>query len=342
MYNDFDQGKKRAFYARHRVCLILPYFGVLPNYFSIWLKTIEANSNIYVLLITDCDLSNYRLPKNVIVQKDTFINTKKKIKKVIPLDNLCLHEPYKLCDYRPAYGLIFKEELKGYEYWGHCDPDIIWGDIESFLKEPIQNGCVRIYRRGHLTLYRNEDTFNTMFMRDSVHYDLTYKDVYTHKYSAHFDEGFLLEDIFDGYKTYKVKDHADIQWRKKEFTLAIENGCLMDNSLLPQIYVWSNGKLYMYFLKDGTVRKREYSYLHLQKRHMLYNADILNYDSFIIIPNTFIKYTDIVKDIIIKYSLPDKEYEYKMLNKRIKEIIKNIREGAMLFRWINRKGRKEN
>ena len=41
----------------------------------------------------------------------------------------------KLCDYKPAYGLIFEDELIGYDYWGFCDTDILLGDIYQFLED---------------------------------------------------------------------------------------------------------------------------------------------------------------------------------------------------------------
>ena len=42
-----------------------------------------------------------------------------------------LDRPYKLCDFKPAYGFIFGEYLKEYDYWGHCDIDIVWGDLRG-------------------------------------------------------------------------------------------------------------------------------------------------------------------------------------------------------------------
>ena len=44
-----------------------------------------------------------------------------------------LDHPYKLCDYKPAYGYIFPEYTKGYDYWGHCDmTDCIFGNLRKF------------------------------------------------------------------------------------------------------------------------------------------------------------------------------------------------------------------
>ncbi len=48
-----------------------------------------------------------------------------------------LDEAYKLCDFKPAYGYIFEEYIKEYEFWGHCDIDIILGKISHFLTREI-------------------------------------------------------------------------------------------------------------------------------------------------------------------------------------------------------------
>jgi len=39
----------------------------------------------------------------------------------------------KLCDWKTAYGVIFSEISTKYEFWGHCDLDIVWGDISNFI-----------------------------------------------------------------------------------------------------------------------------------------------------------------------------------------------------------------
>ena len=44
-----------------------------------------------------------------------------------------VNSPYKLCDYKPVYGLIFDEDLQDYDFWGHCDVDLIFGDIRKFI-----------------------------------------------------------------------------------------------------------------------------------------------------------------------------------------------------------------
>ena len=44
---------------------------------------------------------------------------------------ISLERPYKLCDYKPSYGEVFKDELAGYDFWGNCDIDLVWGNIKK-------------------------------------------------------------------------------------------------------------------------------------------------------------------------------------------------------------------
>ena len=42
-------------YERKKVVIIIPYFGKLPNYFSLWLESVRNNPQINVIFLTDND-----------------------------------------------------------------------------------------------------------------------------------------------------------------------------------------------------------------------------------------------------------------------------------------------
>ena len=67
-----------------------------------------------------------------------------------------------------AFGVIFEEYIEGYDFWGHCDIDVIWGDIRAFIgEEVLQNydivSCRKDFLAGHLTLWKNAPETNTIF-----------------------------------------------------------------------------------------------------------------------------------------------------------------------------------
>ncbi len=75
---------------------------------------------------------------------------------------------YKLCDFKPAYGYIFSELIQQYDFWGHGDIDVIFGNIRSFITEDILTDhdliCVRHdFLTGYFLLFRNIPFMNALF-----------------------------------------------------------------------------------------------------------------------------------------------------------------------------------
>ena len=71
-------------------------------------------------------------PPNVAVQRCEFGDLAKRIWSLFDFE-ISLERPYKLCDFRPAFGEIFADELAGYDFWGHSDLDLIFGQIREHL-----------------------------------------------------------------------------------------------------------------------------------------------------------------------------------------------------------------
>lgn len=97
---------------KHSVALILPYYGKFPNYFPLWLKSAGANTNFTFMIFTDEDMSGYDVPANVHVHNMTLEDIRKRAAKHLGFEAV-LTVPYKLCDYKPMYGLIFQDYLAG-------------------------------------------------------------------------------------------------------------------------------------------------------------------------------------------------------------------------------------
>ena len=71
---------------------------------------------------------------------------------------------------KPAYGEIFKEDIKIYDFWGFADLDIIWGSIESFIDDNKLNRFDILTSRekniaGHFTLLRNTNKINKLYKK---------------------------------------------------------------------------------------------------------------------------------------------------------------------------------
>src|SRR5262249_38799609 len=74
-----------------------------------------------------------------------------------------LPTPYKLCDFRPTYGLVFAEHVAGFDFWGHCDMDVVFGNIRHFLTADVLHAYNKVLIHGHLSLYRNSEEANNFF-----------------------------------------------------------------------------------------------------------------------------------------------------------------------------------
>ena len=72
------------------------------------------------------------------------------------------------------YGYLFDDYLTEYDFWGHCDVDLIFGNIRKFIDDKILNQYDRILSRGHLSLYRNCKEINELFFEldGKKHYPL--------------------------------------------------------------------------------------------------------------------------------------------------------------------------
>lgn len=158
------------------------------------------NPTVDWLLFTD-DRTKFNYPPNVKVTYCTFEDIKNKAQACFDFP-IVLNRPYKLCDYKAAYGDIFKNELTGYDYWGMCDLDLVWGNIREFLTDEILEKYDRIGNQGHSTLFKNNPDVNLRYKKciDGL---LNYREVYTSEKSFCFDES-GLDAIYNAYGIYAL------------------------------------------------------------------------------------------------------------------------------------------
>ncbi len=149
-----------------RVCVIHIFLGVLPPWFNSFLTSCNYNKGIdFLLFIEDTKItSNTENVKIQFVSKEKF----EELASMALGFPIILENAYKLCEYKPAFGLIFKDFLEGYDYWGHCDSDLIFGNIFSFLslEEISKYDVISAYSNfisGPFCLYRNACKTNNLF-----------------------------------------------------------------------------------------------------------------------------------------------------------------------------------
>lgn len=152
-----------------KVLLILPYFGEWPKYFNIYLSSCMNNQWLEIIFFTDANPPCYH-PSNVKFQKYSLLEISNLITEKLSLENYELPSAYKLCDFKPCYGVIFENFIADYDYWAYGDIDLIYGNLEAEVREQIAAGFDFISARkeimsGSLTLVKNNLYNNNLFKK---------------------------------------------------------------------------------------------------------------------------------------------------------------------------------
>lgn len=299
----------------NRICLIVPYFGRFPNYFQLWLNSVKYNSDIDFLIITDDD-TKYDYPPNVILKKESFQKLRSRIKEKYDF-RVPLKSPYKLCDFKVAYGDIFEQELKDYDFWGYCDVDLIFGKIRKFVTEDILNKYDKINIHGHFSLYRNNEEMRYLYKR--CYKDLVnYKIAFSTNWIYHFDEypGMAYIAKRADIKMIDIEEYADIDRFLFRFRKVYDHSKKRDDdNKVGQVFRWNKGRLINIIKNDTQIVEKEKLYIHLQKREMA--NYVKNKEDYYIVPNEFVNNSkDTVINIINCYSQDQKYDEYKKFCKR--------------------------
>ena len=171
------------------IIVIHLYFGRLPSFFELWLRSCEMNSTIDFLICTDQKVDSNAA--NIKVFTTNLLEIKKRIEELIKF-KVCLSSPRKLCDYKGLYGLIFQEYTKNYDFWGFCDSDLIFGNIRTFLTDDILNNYDHILGLGHFQLQRTSDTKYFDVIKQS--HGMGKNPYWLNKFSI---EGFVLDTGLD-------------------------------------------------------------------------------------------------------------------------------------------------
>lgn len=303
-----------------KVCLIMPYFGKLPNYFDLWLKTCTYNPDIDFIIITDNEIKSPQ--NNIRVIHSTFEQLTKMVDEKIHYE-VNLEAPYKLCDFKPAYGLIFQDLLEGYDFWGYCDCDLLFGDIKSFITEEIFLNHDMIQLLGHMTFIRNNNECNNMFNRDCG--DINFERLSKFPIVVGFDEfgipSIMYEEKMRIYSNPRII--ADI--------LPYHDRLIMNNrnNNYPQIFSWENGKVFRYYETDNKLCIEEIMYIHLQKRYMEFDCN-LKETEYLIVPDKIIgKRKEVTTSTLYLY---DKKILTRKINLYLKKRYLSIKKLYKLFK----------
>lgn len=283
-----------------KIGIVIPYYGKFPNYFDLFLKSCEKNPTIDWLIFTDI-MEKHPYPDNVHRIQMTFDELNKLFQSKFDFE-ISLDSPYKLCDYKVMMGYLFSDYLRGYDYWGYSDIDMLFGDIRKFLPDETLVMYDKIGHLGHLTLYRNTKEINTLFMK-RIYGKERYKEVLSSNEHFSFTEWFQINinDIFvdQGKTVWFCNDFFDVEAYEENFhriTLQVEYDHLNDRKWVLEKQAtfasWEEGHVYQWHKEHGKWIKKEYMYVHFQKRKMEVCIDPGTAERFLCVPDQFVPYAE--------------------------------------------------
>tara|TARA_R100001143_G_scaffold63475_2_gene70824 strand:+ start:6157 stop:7005 length:849 start_codon:yes stop_codon:yes gene_type:complete len=253
---------------KKRIAILICYFGNLPWYFKYFIHTCKYNPEVDFYIITDDGSWTNKLPSNVtMIYKNIEEINQLAAKKLGFTTNI--NEGYKLCDFKPAYGFLFPDIFKGYDFWGHGDIDVIFGDIRQFITDEILDNHELINVRhdfisGYFLLFKNDEKMNTLFMQSN-----DYQKVLSSPVHYCFDETNFQYNDFTDILTYPKRKHEvdSMTHLVKRLEKKNELKTYFDFHViegLPGRLKWDNGKLYY---------RNKYEVL---LYHMIYFKNIFN------------------------------------------------------------------
>lgn len=134
--------------------LICPWFGPLPEWWPKYeehIKHLKAQG--YDFLLTN-DVDDFKL----------------RCKEKLGVDAPIVEGGSKIHDFRATFGVLYADEIKGYDFWGHTDFDMVYGDVNKFFPDKFyENLDIHsnhdTYMCGPWSLYRNKLEVNLLFMQ---------------------------------------------------------------------------------------------------------------------------------------------------------------------------------
>ena len=288
---------------------IIPYFGKFNNYFPLFLKSCEKNNLFNWIIFTDNE-TKYDYPKNVKVVKMTLNKMKEIAEKKLGFQ-VCMETPYKLCDYKPSYGFLFEEYIKEYDYWGHCDCDLIFGNLNKLLMPLLNQEYDKLFAAGHLSIYKNNYNNNRIFMK-KYNERYIYKEAFTTNSIYVLDEDCKCTLNTDSNNIHSIFLNEDMKVYSEDLSMNASTTSAVlvreyynsemrnftKESYHPKRYYWCDGNVFSleWNEKIKDIISKQYIYIHLQMRKMRMKDSIKECELVGILPDRFIKIKRVPKN----------------------------------------------
>lgn len=150
-----------------KAVFLLPYFGPLLHWTELFLLTAGRNPDFRFVIYTDQPFDHFERYENIDWRPSKLEDMRARAVQATGLKIPQIKGGYKLCDFRPAFGEMFPDEIKE-PFWGHIDLDMIWGRLDRFYppkvfaKYDVISGDHKSLC-GPFTLFRNSPKINRLY-----------------------------------------------------------------------------------------------------------------------------------------------------------------------------------
>lgn len=299
-----------------KIAIMIPYFSSpdneFPNYFEYWQKSAAANFKIDFFIPTNVDIKKYVKYSNIHFLKMDVENYWDSIQNLLGCE--IVRDYYKTGEFRPLCGLLFKEILQDYDYWGSSEFDLIYGNIIKMLKPYLESDMEVIGNLGHLRIIKNTDELRYMPLADArdILHPLNIRNMASTRHCCFWDEirGMGLRYYQAGIDVAPLKNiYADIDQKYKYFSVLGRSG--------KWGFTWKDGVLTGY---NNRNEEMEFLYVHFQKRKLIVPQGKVA-DKFCIVPNEILndsERSDRVNEKSIVYTIKNRWRYHKRFNNELK------------------------
>ena len=237
--------------------MAIPYYGPLPKWLPLFLKSAASNAQVHFFLITDEKVSQ-PLPPNVTHVPLSLAQIEERVRKTLS-PHFRFSCGYKLCDVKTYYGIVFEDLFRDSDFWGYCDIDLVFGDLSPVVNETRLNqfdffcadaGPVV----GTFCLFRNNERMNSL--------GKSVPNFIERLNSAEYES--LDENEF----TKVLANHPDVRYAKSETLAESQLSISAEGRMVgrtqgvvgdPDEFYWADGHT---FIKTRSGAPQEVLYLH--------------------------------------------------------------------------------
>ena len=247
------------------IAIVVTFFGRAPFWLPAFLLSCRENRDVQWLIYTDLDVSA-DVPPNVALKRMGVSELNLRSSEIVGTKIEIQVQRRMLCDLKPAYGLIFADDLQPFDFWACSDLDIVWGSVRQFVTDALLRDHDIVSSRsnklsGHFTLFRNTATINRLFEQIP-----NVKAAMASSHYAHLDEREFTRYLKERLDSAAPPASPRVYWREEWTTNAAYQKALGDAAA--DSLWWRDGRT---FGHDG----RELMYIHFHK--LKQSMDTINF-----------------------------------------------------------------